>query len=92
MKNEAYCQSCSMPLVNRQLLGTEKDGSKNHDYCKYCYQNGAFTNPKSTLGEMITSVIAQMETMHMDAKLIDRTVSSLPHLKRWQPASALHDH
>ena len=75
-----------MPLVNQELLGTEKDGSKNHDYCKYCYQNGTFTNPESTLKEMISQVIEQMERMQLDSSIIDRTVRILPDLKRWQKA------
>lgn len=75
-----------MPLVNQELLGTEKDGSKNQDYCKYCYQNGTFTNPESTLKEMISQVIDQMQRMQLDSNIIDRTVRVLPDLKRWQKA------
>jgi hypothetical protein len=86
MRNKAYCQSCSMPLVNQELLGREKDGSKNQDYCKYCYQDGTFTNPESTLKEMISQVVEQMERMQLDSNIIDRTVSVLPDLKRWQKA------
>lgn len=86
MKKEIYCQSCSMPMVSPLLFGTENDGSKNHDYCKYCYQEGSFTSPKTTLTEMISQVIHQMETMHMDSKTIKQTVSILPDLKRWQSA------
>jgi radical SAM superfamily enzyme len=84
MKKEAYCQSCSMPMVSPQLLGTEKDGTKNQEYCKYCYKDGTFTNPETTLTEMISQVIKQMETMHMDSKTIKSTISILPDLKRWQ--------
>lgn len=87
MRNKAYCQSCSMPLVNGELLGVEKDGSKNPDYCRYCYQDGTFTNPESTLKEMISQVIEQMERMQLDSKLIDTTVRIMPDLKRWQNAS-----
>lgn len=36
------CQSCGMPIVNNNQLGSNKDGSLNEDYCKYCYQNGEF--------------------------------------------------
>ena len=39
MKNK-ICQSCGMPIADDKLLGTNKDGSINKDYCKYCYQNG----------------------------------------------------
>ena len=87
MKKEAYCQSCSMPVVSPLLLGTEKDGSKNQEYCKYCYQDGSFTHPQTTLTEMISEVINQMETMHIDSKTIKQTVSILPDLKRWQSAA-----
>ena len=46
-----FCQSCGMPLTN-DLLGTNADGSKNEDYCIYCYKDGAFTND-CTMDEMI---------------------------------------
>lgn len=41
MENK-ICQSCGMPIVSSGQLGTEKDGSTNNDYCKYCYENGEF--------------------------------------------------
>lgn len=42
MKETKFCQSCGMPLTN-EILGTNADGSKNEDYCIYCYKDGAFT-------------------------------------------------
>jgi len=88
MNNRNYCQSCSMPLDNPELSGTEKDGSKNNEYCKYCYENGAFVNPNMNLKEMTNLVITQMETMNIDSKTIDMAVSSLPNLKRWRTKMA----
>ena len=38
-ENMKFCQSCGMPLTD-QLLGTNADGSKNEDYCIYCYKDG----------------------------------------------------
>lgn len=84
MKQETYCQSCSMPLDNQELQGTEKDGFKSNEYCKYCYQQGEFINPNMTLPEMTSLVINQMEEMNIDSKTIDMAVSTLPHLKRWR--------
>ncbi len=46
-----FCQSCGMPL-NDQMLGTNADGSKNEDYCMYCYKDGKFLQ-NCTLDEMI---------------------------------------
>jgi len=52
MKEERYCQSCGMPLTRESDLGTNRDGSRNEDYCVHCYQNGGFT-ARCTMEEMI---------------------------------------
>lgn len=83
MENKNFCQSCSMPLNDAELRGTEKDGSKSDEYCKYCYQNGAFVNPNMTLNEMKSIVITQMQKRNIDSKTIDMAVNILPRLKRW---------
>ena len=41
-KEMKFCQSCGMPLTE-DVLGTNADGSKNEEYCIYCYKDGAFT-------------------------------------------------
>ena len=41
MKEMKFCQSCGMPLTD-EVLGTNADGSKNEDYCMYCYKDGKF--------------------------------------------------
>ena len=38
---QKFCQSCGMPLTE-DILGTNADGSKNEDYCMYCYKDGKF--------------------------------------------------
>lgn len=88
MENERICQSCSMPLSTPELLGTEKDGSPKKYYCKYCYQNGQFTNPNLTLEEMKIKVKDQMEKMKIDDETITIAVDSLPNLKRWRKVKA----
>ena len=40
-KEMKFCQSCGMPLTE-DVLGTNADGSKNEDYCMYCYRDGKF--------------------------------------------------
>ena len=45
--NIKICQSCGMPLNNKEELGTNKDGTINNDYCKYCYKNGEFIDDVS---------------------------------------------
>jgi len=88
MENTNFCQSCSMPLDNAEMLGSEKDGSKSQEYCKYCYQDGAFIAPAMSLKEMTSVVISEMRKRNIDQKVIDMAVNSLPHLKRWATVTA----
>lgn len=88
MKERKFCQSCSMPLDDGSMRGTEKDGSPSDDYCKYCYQNGAFTAPGMSLDEMKKTVQSEMEKRNIDKNVIVLAVKTLPYLDRWKKASA----
>jgi hypothetical protein len=87
MEQKLFCQSCSMPIDNPALQGTEMDGASSHEYCTYCYQHGAFINPHMTLKEMTLMVIKQMEQRKIDQQIIDMAVNGLPELKRWRTAT-----
>ncbi len=50
-KDQRFCQSCGMPLTE-DVLGTNADGTKNEDYCMYCYKDGKFLQD-CTMEEMI---------------------------------------
>ena len=39
---QKICQCCAMP-IDETTFGTEADGSKNEEYCQYCYADGHFT-------------------------------------------------
>ena len=56
---QKFCQSCGMPLTE-ELLGTNADGSKNEDYCIYCYKDGKFLQ-ECTMDEMIEHCAQLME-------------------------------
>ena len=90
MELNQFCQSCSMPLENDLMLGTEKDGSRSRQYCKYCYQDGRFVNPQMTLDEMTELVKGKMLEMHLNQEVIDKTVNSLPYLNRWMSQLPVH--
>ncbi len=84
---ETYCQSCGMLLGrDSSLYGTNEDGSRNIEYCKYCYNEGAFTSDL-TLSEMVDICVPQMlsENQGMkedEARKLLRKL--LPTLKRWE--------
>ena len=86
---ERYCQSCAMPMGSTdELYGTEKNGTKSADYCKYCYDNGAFTF-HGTMQEMIEICLPPMVTNNpgmTEAQARDIMRAFFPQLKRWQSA------
>ena len=78
-----FCQSCGMPL-NDEVLGSNADGSKNEDYCCYCYKDGKFT-ADCTMEEMIDFCVGPMvehnpELTREAAK--ERMMQFFPTLKR----------
>lgn len=58
-----------------------------NDFCKYCYQQGAFVNPGMTLEEMQSVVKTMMEGEQIPADTIALAVNNLPYLKRWRNIS-----
>ncbi len=56
---QKFCQSCGMPLTE-ELLGTNADGTKNEEYCIYCYKDGKFLQD-CTMDEMIEHCAQLME-------------------------------
>lgn len=73
-----------MPMVKPDDFGTNNDGSANLDYCRYCYQNGKFTEPDMTLERMIEKCTAVMKRMHLPDAQISQMKAYMPLLKRWR--------
>ena len=78
-----FCQSCAMPMTDEDY-GTEKDGSKSEEYCKYCYQNGEFTSD-ITMEEMIDFCVPKTAEATGMSEEEARKMSEemFPKLKRW---------
>ncbi len=80
---EKICQSCGMPMVNKDQLGTNKDGSLNELYCKYCYENGEFVDDVS-MEEYIDMCSRFGAQAGMTNEEMRRFCEKLfPTLKRW---------
>lgn len=85
---QKFCQSCGMPL-SEEILGTNADGSKNEDYCIYCYKDGAFTG-NFTMEEMADycSMFVEEYNKHTGKNLTcceykQELLKFFPMLKRW---------
>lgn len=68
-----FCQSCGMPLRSLEDFGTGPDGLKAEDYCRFCYQSGAFVEPDITMKGMLD----RSEDFVRKRLILD--------LKRWRP-------
>jgi len=74
-----------MPMNTEELYGKNTDGSKNTEYCTYCYPNGAFNNPNETLAEMIeTCVPFMMKEGYSETDAREYLSKTLSTLNRWQ--------
>lgn len=84
---EKYCQSCGMPMGNtEEMYGTEADGAKSKEYCKYCYENGKFV-ANCSMEEMIEFCVPHMVAAHKEiseASARKMIGEYFPKLKRWQ--------
>ncbi|MFV5701996.1 zinc ribbon domain-containing protein [Flavobacterium sp. XS2P12] len=84
MENIIFCQSCGMPLDSEAAKGTEQNGLKNNEYCKYCYEDGTFKKPEMKLEDMKNTVETQMKKLNLPVYTIQRAINILPVLKRWK--------
>ena len=88
MEKRKFCQCCGMPLDKAEDRGTEAGGALSEDYCRYCYQNGAFTAPDATMDDIIAFNLkfnaenGQPFGAQEEAEKMMR--SWFPTLKRWK--------
>ncbi|QWU16856.1 zinc ribbon domain-containing protein [Paenibacillus sophorae] len=86
--NGPFCQSCGMPVAEKDLLGTDREGIKTEEYCKYCYEDGEFKQPDITLQGMIDLCAGYLVQQGMDeAEAKGMLAQTLPLLKRWREES-----
>lgn len=83
---EKTCQSCAMPILKSVSFGTNSDGTKNEEYCCFCYQKGKFLDEGISMDEKIEKIVRiGVDKLGMDENLArDMAKDALPRLKRWQ--------
>ncbi|MCI8442817.1 MAG: transcriptional regulator [Provencibacterium sp.] len=87
---EVYCQSCGMPMREEKDFGRNADGSRNEDYCCYCWKDGAFTAEMS-MQQMIDFCVqlGQKEGFYPDPEKARREMQAFfPSLKRWKQSKS----
>jgi hypothetical protein len=78
------CQSCGMP-INEDFFSTNADGEKNPAFCKFCFEDGSFTDATMTLDKMIGLSVDNMTTQQgiNYKRALEMAQSIIPKLARW---------
>lgn len=80
-----FCQSCGMPMTKPVDFAMAKEGFHINDYCRFCWVDGAFTNPAMTMQEMQDFCTKELVKQHMpEVKARALMAETLPRLKRWR--------
>ena len=82
------CQCCGMPLDD-EIIGTDKDGAMNENYCKWCYADGQYTY--SDMDELIDVCVKHMVnenfTEEQARTYMKQTLPQLDYWKRYEELS-----
>lgn len=74
-----------MPLEKPEDFGTAADGFRVNEYCHFCFQDGAFTEPDVSMKGMIdkcVAILAQRKIMP-ESQARALMTEAVPKLKRW---------
>ena len=83
------CQCCGMPLED-EIIGRNKDGSLNEDYCKWCYADGTYTY--SDMDELLDVCVKHMVSDQFTEEQARAYMKQkLPQLDYWKRYEELSD-
>ena len=76
------CQCCGMPMDD-ELIGRDRDGWLNEDYCKWCYADGVFTY--SNMDDLLDVCVSHMASEQFPAEAAREYMKNLlPTLAYWK--------
>lgn len=86
---QLVCQCCGMPLDD-EIVGMDKDGFLNEDYCKWCYADGTYTysNMDDLVNVCVKHLVKEGFTEEQARMHMEKT---LPKLDYWKRFDELND-
>lgn len=86
---QLVCQCCGMPMGD-EIIGRDKDGSLNENYCKWCYADGTYTY--SNMDDLIKICIPHMTEQGFSEEQARAYMQEmLPKLDYWKRYKELGD-
>lgn len=84
------CQCCGMPIDDDSILGRDKDGTLNEEYCKWCYADGTYTY--NDMDELIDVCVKNMvNESFTEEQARSYLKEMLPKLDYWKRYDELSD-
>ena len=84
------CQCCGMPIDDDSILGRDKDGTLNEEYCKWCYADGTYTY--NDMDELIDVCVKHMINQGFtEEQARAHMKATLPTLDYWKKYEQLSD-
>ena len=84
------CQCCGMPIDDDSILGRDKDGTLNEEYCKWCYADGTYTY--NNMDELIDVCVKNMVNENFTEEQARTYLKEmLPKLDYWNRYDELSD-
>ena len=82
------CQCCGMPLGD-DLLGREKDGTINKEYCRWCYADGTYTysDMDDLINVSVGYTVKEGFTEEQARTYLKQTLPQLDYWKRYEELS-----
>lgn len=86
---QLVCQCCGMPLEDA-IISREQDGTRNEEYCKWCYADGSFTY--SDMDDLIDVCVPHMASQGFTEEQARAYMKEmLPKLDYWKHFDAHSD-
>ena len=87
---QLICQCCGMPLEDDTIIGRDRDGALNEDYCKWCYADGTYTyHDMDTLMDVCVRHMVSPDFTEQQARAYLK--ERLPKLDYWKRYDELSD-
>ena len=86
IQRPSFVKAAACRLKNPSISGTTADGTPSGEFCRFCFQNGAFTAPDLSMEGMIDKCVAIMAGQGIMPEPEARAMMTeiIPTLKRWQ--------
>ena len=80
------CQCCGMPIEDDSILGREKDGTLNENYCKWCYADGTYTygNMEELIEVCVKHMVNENFTEEQARAYMKELLPKLDYWKRYE--------